>query len=172
MSDRSTTLAAVTVATLIVGGSIYAVLRHAAPMIETAPPPAPVAPTAPTANEPSVTASPPSAGAIYRCNEGGSVVYSDASCKGGRVVEVQHTQGWEAPRPSVRPQSVAIAEARTVSPDVASTSEKSREAECGLIESQIAQIDAAARVGGTIPYMEDLKERRRKLVDRKFELRC
>ena len=27
-------------------------------------------------------------------------------------------------------------------------------------------------VGGTIPYMEDLKERRRKLVDRNYHLRC
>jgi hypothetical protein len=76
------------------------------------------------------------------------------------------------PQPAARRQSAEIAETRTVTPDFVSSSEKSREAECTLIESQISQVDAAARVGGPILHMEDLKERRRKLVDRKYDLRC
>jgi len=178
MSDRLSTLAALTAATLIVGGGLYALLKHGAGIVAVAPAPASqplpavVAPRASTVRAPQVTIAPPPGGAIYRCQIDGSVVYQSEPCKGGRVVEVQHTQGWEAPRLSVQRQAVQVAEARTHTPAMTSSPDVARAAECALLDQQIAQIDALARAGGTIPYMENLKERRRKLVDRKYEMRC
>ncbi|HET9025588.1 MAG TPA: hypothetical protein VFN64_13515 [Burkholderiaceae bacterium] len=43
---------------------------------------------------------------------------------------------------------------------------------CAQFSRAIESIDAAARKGGTVRYMEDLKERRRKLVEHRQELRC
>ena len=55
---------------------------------------------------------------------------------------------------------------------IAQANGSGEEALCAQIDRSIESIDAAARKGGTIQYMEDLKERRRKLVEKRQELRC
>jgi len=50
--------------------------------------------------------------------------------------------------------------------------EETDAARCEQIRRAIEGLDAAARSGGSIQYIEDLKERRRKLVEKRQELRC
>jgi hypothetical protein len=45
-------------------------------------------------------------------------------------------------------------------------------ARCKAIDAEIEQIDAAARAGGTATYQDWLRERRHKLVDEKYRLKC
>lgn len=169
MSDRVVFFGSLLAATGIVGGGILVLLDKAAPIVQTTP--APVAAQAPVVIAPQAPTV-PSDPAVYRCKVGGSVLYSDAPCKGGTVVDIQPTRGYEAPRRSLRSASVVISEAPAQGAAVTTSTNVSNESACRLLDQEIAAIDAAARVGGTIPYMEDLKERRRKLVSRKYELRC
>jgi hypothetical protein len=179
MNDRVVFVASLLAAIGIVGGGIIAVLDHAAPIVRTSPQPSavaapqtPVVPAAPVVIGPSADPATPSGPAVYRCKVDGAVLYSDAPCKGGRVIEVKHTRGWEAPRYSLRNAPMVVSEAPVQAIVVTPPASASNESVCRLIDQDIAAIDAAARAGGTIPYMEELKERRRKLVDRKYELGC
>ena len=88
---------------------------------------------------------------------------------------MQVTQGFEpqrATQASVRSQAVEHAPAAPRPPAIAQANGSVEEALCAQIDRAIERIDAAARKGGTIQYMEDLKERRRQLVRKRQELRC
>ena len=64
--------------------------------------------------------------------------------------------------------------ARAENPSTATSSEvsKAKATECRHLDARITNNDAVALAGGTVPYMDNLRERRRKLVDRRYELRC
>ena len=161
----------------IVGGGFYLLLDKAAPIVAVHPerPKQTAAPSSkPPAFDPqSVPAEERSGSAIYRCNQGGSVVYSDTPCQGGRVVDVQVTQGFEPQRASpVSARSQAVEPATPRTPAIAQANGSAEEVLCAQIDRAIEAIDAAARRGGTIQYMEDLNERRRKLVEKRQEYRC
>lgn len=169
MSDRRTLAASLAAAVVIVGGGIYAVLKQASPIVGTTPSPAVAAPGAVTPPAARATSTGP---AIYRCKVRGSITYSDTPCEGAKVVDVQPTRGFEMPKGSSQRAPVAVAKAPSATPTVASSSDASSSTECRYLDEQIANIDAAARAGGTAPYMDELRDRRRKLVDRKYELHC
>ena len=168
-------------AVAIVGSGFYLLLQKAAPIVDERPTP-PQQAARPTPHmqpyQPSSSIRqerPSETGAIYRCNSGGAVVYSDKSCEGGRTVNVQVTQGFESQRyPQRQSSSPVVYEPSPASraSAVAQKEEPSNAALCEQITKAIESIDAAARVGGTIEYMEDLKERRRKLVEKRQALRC
>ena len=172
MRDR-TSLIALIVAMILAGAGIFAIVRQAAPIVEIAPaPPPPVSAPTPATAAPSASPA-PSGPAIYRCKVKGAVVYSDEPCgEGAKVVDVQPTRGFESPRQS--PSSATkVSSAKPVAPAVqASSGEAVHASECKRLEDAMAWIDSEARQGGTIERMDELKERRRKLLDRKYELRC
>ena len=174
MGNR-TSLVALVGAMIVAGAGIFAIVRQSTPIVEIAPaPPPPVSAPAPATAAPSPSASfAPSGPAIYRCKVKGAVVYSDEPCgEGAKVVDVQPTRGYETPRSSMKAAPSADAKSATPAPQASPSADGSPVAECRLLEEQIASIDAAARQDGITPHMEGLKERRRKLVDRKNELRC
>lgn len=177
MNQRLSYALSVVAAVAIGGGGLYVLLDKAAPIVEQRPQPASriAAPPPPTYEPSPVPQDRPSGSAIYRCDRGGSVVYSDTPCQGGRVVDVHVTQGFEpqrAPQSSTRSQTSQQAPAPPRTPAIAQANGSAEEALCAQIDRAIESIDAAARRGGTIQYMEDLKERRRKLVEKRQELRC
>jgi len=176
MSEKWLQFLSLVAAIVIVGGGIYVLLDKAAPLIAVGPEPLrpSVAPslTPPPYVQPESPAEQRNGAAIYRCDRGGSVTYSDASCEGGRVVDIQVTRGFQAER--YRPATqVASAEAPIAADRSPAQAEKEKNrALCEQITKAIESIDAAARAGGSIQYMEELKERRRKLVEKRQELRC
>jgi hypothetical protein len=178
MEGRPALILSLVAAMAIAAGGLYFVLEQGVPTLETkgdARPSSPsqsiAAPPATPPVAPSDTEMKPGA-AIYRCQKGRSITYSDSPCDGGKVVNVQDTRGYEAPRTSASPpKSVATPEpsAQTSPPTVA---EAARPAECKRVDELIAWIDSEARQGGTTGRIEELKEQRRKAVDRRNELRC
>jgi len=174
MGNR-TSLVVLVGAMIVAGGGIFAIVRQSTPIVEIAPapPPAVSAPTPATAAPSPSASSAPSGPAIYRCKVKGAVVYSDEPCgEGAKIVDVQPTRGYGTPRSSTKAAPSADAKSATQAPQALPPVDGSHATECRLLEDQIASIDAAARQGGTTSNVEDLKERRRKLVDRKYELRC
>ena len=166
------------VAVGIVGGGLYLLLDKAAPIVAVQPamPEQSAAPaSAPRPYEPSsAPAEPRSGSAIYRCDQGGSAVYSDNPCTGGRVVDVQVTQGFQAEQyrlPASMPRQAPVA-ATPRTPAIAQANGTVEERLCAEIDRAIEAVEAAARRGGSIQYMEDLKERRRRLVEQRQQLRC
>ena len=170
-------------AVAIVGVGLYVLLDKGAAIVKTPLEPAKQAATPPqpplTYQQPSpqrsqVLQGRSSGSEIYRCKQGGSVVYSDTPCDGGRPVDIQVTQGFESqryPRRAAASEAVINGAAPSREPAVTPPSASNAQV-CESIIKAIEGIDAAARAGGTIPYMEDLKERRRKLVEKRQELRC
>jgi hypothetical protein len=138
-----------------------------APLSRTSPATAPDQATVPDTAGKSAKSAP--GAAIYRCERGGKVEYSDVPCQGGRVVDVHVTEGYQTPRtaPSNPPAPRAAAPA-TPPPARAPNLVPS----CTVIHDAIASIDAAARGGGSAAQQDDLRERRRRLVARSQELGC
>lgn len=183
MRARVESLVALTLACAVVGWFLYVILdmgagivvhKGVAPPLEPARPPRTFA--APSNPQPAPIASPSQASGpdVYKCIVNGAALYSDAPCKGGKVVDIRITRGYEAPNASPRYQSrtVETASDASVLNSNSYSSDASRAGECRYLDEAIASIDADARIGGSIPKMEDLKARRQKLVDRKYELRC
>src|SRR4030095_17119661 len=102
MGGRSS-LVAIAGAMIVAGAGIFAIVQQAAPIVEIAPaslPPVPASAPA-TAEPPPSVSSAPSGPVVYRCKVKGTVVYSDEPCgAGAKVVDVQPTRGYEAPRQS------------------------------------------------------------------------
>ncbi|HTN48432.1 MAG TPA: hypothetical protein VMK32_03275 [Burkholderiaceae bacterium] len=177
MEGRPVLLVAL-LAIAIAGGGLYFVLQPGTPVVETKDPPLPPpqATPAPASNAPAAVppagADPKSGSAIYRCQKGRSVVYSDTPCEGGKLVDIQPTRGYETSRTAAaHPSRVVSTEPAPPAPD-ATPSETTRPAECKRLDDLIAWIDAEARQGGATPRMDELKERRRKAADRRYELHC
>lgn len=179
MNDRFLQVLVGIAIVIIVGGGLYALLHKAAPMTSVQPPaspppasisgaaPAPdAAPEAPDARGP----------AIYRCESGGKVAYSDLPCKGGRVVDLLVPEGYQAPQgagaaAAGKPASPARPPAPRAEPGFP-PAEASNKVECSMIEQAIASVDAAARTGGSAVYQDDLRGRRHRLVVRRQDLGC
>ena len=157
----------------IAGGGLYFALRQGSAIVDLYPVQKPPAATPFIATPPPPTvASPASGPAIYRCESKGKVTYANSPCEGGKLVDATPTRGYESPHSSP-PSKKGVAPTGPIAPAAQASSEGSAHAgECKRLEDAIAWIDAEARQGGTVPRMEELKERRRKLVDRKYELRC
>ena len=160
-------------AAAIAGGGFYFVLRQGSAILGTDPLQKPRVATPPIETPPPPTvASPASGPAIYRCESKGKVTYANSPCEGGKLVDATPTRGYESPHSSP-PSKKGVAPTGPIAPAAQASSEGSAHAgECKRLEDAIAWIDSEARQGGTVPRMEELKERRRKLVDRKYELRC
>lgn len=177
MSEKWLQPLSLAAAIVIVGGGLYVLLDKAAPLVTVAPEPLrkSVAPsvTPPPYVQPQSPSQQQNEAAIYRCDRRGSVTYSDAPCEGGRVVDIRVTQGFQAERyrPATRLASAEVP-ASTADRSAAQPETAKNTAVCEQINEAIEAIDAAARAGGSIQYMEELKERRRKLVEKRQELRC
>jgi hypothetical protein len=180
MEGRAALIVSLVAAMAVAGGGLYFILEQGVPIPETkgdtpasAPSPSSIeAPPATPPVAPSIGAETKAGPAIYRCQKGRSVTYSDSPCEGGKVVNVQDTRGYEAPRAVASPPtSVATPEpsAPAMSPTV---NEAARPAECKRLEELIAWIDSEARQGGATGRIEELREQRRKAVERRNELRC
>ena len=122
-----------------------------------------------------------SAGAIFRCEVQGKVVYSDQPCgPGGRAVDVLPSQGYEAPQrkpqaaptapvePAPAPAPVAAPAGQASTPDP----EAQRKQRCELIEQDIQDNEAAARQPQIGSRQDALTAARRKLVAQKDALGC
>lgn len=172
METRVASLASLVAAVAIAGTGIYLVLKQAAPIVETKGElhTTPGNPSTSAAAPPSASAAKP--GAIYKCENGRTVIYSDTPCVGGKAVDIQPTRGYEAPRQTASRPVRATASASPMATFTTEPSDGTQRSECKLVEDAIAAVDAEARQGGPVPRMEELKERRRKLVDRRYELGC
>ena len=160
-------------AAAITGGGLYFVLRQGSAIVEAYPLQKSSVVTPPIeAPSPPAIASPAPGPAIYRCESKGKITYANLPCEGGKLVDAMPTQGYESPNSSHPPKKRATPTGPVAPTAQASSEGSAHSGECKRLEDAIAWIDSEARQGGTIPRMEELKERRRKLVDRKYELRC
>jgi hypothetical protein len=115
-----------------------------------------------------------SSSGIFRCTIGGQTVYRDRPCAGGVEVDTSGAAvTYQTPRYVPTPVE-RIAErphAAPVSPTARADS-VARDRECEYIRAEIDRLDAQARVGGTIAQMDWIRAERRKVEDRRYELRC
>jgi hypothetical protein len=120
---------------------------------------------------------------IYRCARDGSVVYSDRPCANGRALDLQPNSGFnptQVPQHDGRQPVVTLEEAEgptraqstTVATEDPGSGEPIRKARCATIEAEIARIDALARAGGPASYQDWLRDERRRLVDKRYALKC
>jgi hypothetical protein len=173
MESRAGFALSLVAAAAIAGGGLFFVLREGSAIVETYPVQKPPVATPPIETQsPPAIASPAPGPAIYRCESKGKVTYANSPCEGGKLVDATPTQGYESPRSSPLSKKGATLTGPVAPAAQASSEGSANSGECKRLEDAIAWIDSEARQGGTIPRMEELKERRRKLVDRKYELRC
>jgi hypothetical protein len=175
MSDRLFAGFAFLMAVAIVGGSAFVILTKGSGIVATEsarPPQVPPALRPEQAYVPSLPQPAPSAGSgIYRCTERGAAAYSNRPCPNGREVDVRATSGFR-PAPVPSRQAVYVEESSASEEPAPLTQAPSNKAACAAIEAAIASNDAAARAGGTAPYLDRLREDRHKLVDEKYRLKC
>lgn len=185
-SEKFGLLVAFVASAAIFTGGLYVVLKKAAQMaaVQTKEQvkPAQTALPAPTAQALASESKAPQSAAtstgptVYRCTINGAVIYSDEICKGAKLVDVRPaSSGFVAERPRATVRVAAPASETLSVPSVASTSaieKATREARCALIEAEIERIDGLARQGQSAASQDTLRERRRKLVDEKYSLKC
>lgn len=184
-------------AILIVGGgaafllSDPALLRaHAAHGLA---PSSSVANTTPTSAGPSVGAFRSSAmplptasdttSSIYRCVSAGRITYSDTPCRDeiGRTIDVLPTEGFSGPSQSnaIQPAPAVVADAPP-SPTPSTATEPVNNAagvapavsECTVLDEALLSNQAASRRRQSMQMMDWLNAQRRKILDRKYELKC
>jgi hypothetical protein len=179
MEGRPALILSLVAAMAIAGGGLYFILEQGVPILETkgdgpasAPSPSIEAPPARPPVAPSTGAETKAGPAIYRCQKGRSVTYSDSPCEGGKVVNVQDTRGYEAPRAVASPPKSVATPEPSAPASSATVNEASRPAECKRLDELIVWIDSEVRQGGVTGRMEELKDERRRAVDRRNELRC
>ena len=185
-SERLVLLAAFVAAVAIAGGGLYFVLQKAAPIAapaattqanRPAPPTVQATATAPVVAPAVIVPATNTGPAVYRCTINGVVIYSDEMCQGAKKVDARPASSGfvaERPRPAVRVAQAPSTEPMSM-PSAASTSateKAAREARCAWIEAEIERIDALARQGQSASSQDSLRERRRKLVDEKYALKC
>ena len=184
-SERLVLLGAFVAAVAIAGGGLYFVLQKAAPIAAAAPqankpaPPPVQAPATAAVVAPAINVATPSTGpSVYRCTINGAVIYSDEICQGAKRVDARPASSGfvaERQRAAVRVAQAPSTEPRSMPPSAASTSateKATREARCAWIEVEVERIDALARQGQSASSQDSLRERRRKLVDERYALKC
>lgn len=185
-SERLLLLAAFVAAVAVAGGGMYFVLQKAAPIValpEGTQAKNPAQPAVQETASASIVAPPVSteltnAGtSVYRCTINGAVTYSDEICPGAKKIDARPASSGfiaERPRAAVRRAQAPSAETLSVlSAGSTSATEKARrDVRCAWIEAEIERIDALARQGQSASAQDSLRERRRKLVDEKYGLKC
>jgi hypothetical protein len=171
MNDRFLQLLGVIAAIVVTVAGVLAYFGNSLPFIDDRPAAEPAA--APAERAPTPAGAAPSAAgapAIYRCDDGGKVTYSDQPCQGGRVVDLLVTEGYQAPRapgeapPAFRPAPPPARE-RAAPPPPGNSA-----VECSMIGQAITSLDDAVRRGGPSVHKDDLRQRRRTLVERRQAL--
>lgn len=180
----------VTAAILIVAAGTYLIVSHGSRILD-APrtamkrgiPKAPVAQPATAqprgqdkerllATEPAPDHKP---GTVYKC-PGTPPVYSDTPCVDGKIVDTRGSSAIVLPKSRQYVAGAATSAEVRSAPDRSAAAEAARERDrrrqCEYVLKAIEQIDAQARAGGSASYQDDLRVRRAKLVDRRYELRC
>jgi hypothetical protein len=201
MSDRSFYFFGLILATILVGGVHFVIgskggqILHGTRGQDTAPSKANVQQlrtnqvatsradtrhSGPTVSSATPHVPPPTSSGIYRCTANGSVVYSDRPCANGRELDLAPNSGFNPiqpprPRPSPETQQEGSSPARQAPSVVvaqAGRQDSLQQARCAAIEAELAKVDALARAGGTASYQDQLRVRRHKLIDEKYELKC
>lgn len=207
MNERGKFLLSVMAAAIVVVGGLYGAMRlleaesaatRAAAQQAAAKAAMPSAPPRTATNERPVSSARPSdanrsatrsagvpapggPGAIYRCQQGGRTVYSDAPCDGApsQLVDVRPTSGFQPPPrgPAASAQAPSPQPAPAASESGAPGAQSqpnaaSNKAACAAIERAIEQVDAAARRGQSIPEQDRLRAQRKALVDQRAQFEC
>lgn len=171
-------------------------MHKAAPIVAQAPAPrqAPVVavPASPQPPAPQVTATrrvvnieTQETRTIYRCIADGETAYSNEPCPRARVVDtrpavtsyaappVQRRASAPAASESSAPVRAAAAPVESPTPvRAAEDAQAKRDARCKWLAAAIDNIDAQARQPQSAANQDWLRERRRKLVDEQYELKC
>jgi hypothetical protein len=178
LNDRFLQALVVIAATILVGGGVLVLLDRVGPGVDSRSSAQAAAPSAASlpGSSPAAAASYAAGGpAIYRCDSGGKVLYSDSPCKGGRLVDMVVTEGYRPPGSAdARPGSPAPASTprRAAAAPAAPPAQSDDTVECSMIAQAIASLDDAARRGAAAVDRDELRQRRSRLVERWQTLGC
>ena len=111
---------------------------------------------------------------VYRCLEGGSLVFADQPCPHGRDAGFPPASAKAMSQRSAEgSRNVTARELTSTAPELRTSGERpASRAACHEIDEDLAQINTRARAGGSAPYQDWLRDQRRRLVDERRRLNC
>lgn len=109
---------------------------------------------------------------IYRCTVDGETTYSNEPCPRARVVDTRPAVANYVAPPVLRRAAAPAESERPAPARAADDAQAKRDARCKWLAAAIDSIDAQARQALHFSEQDRLRERRRRLVDEQFALKC